>query len=114
MNIFQKYVEYLKDNPEEYWFKRKVFGWGWAPATWQGWATTLIFVGFVIWNAVHLSARAEAGIELSQQEMTDFFLRIGIATLALIVIAWKTGESPRWMWGFPKKGGEQEEFIPGP
>jgi hypothetical protein len=34
--MFKKYIEYLKDNPQGYWFKRKVWGWGWTPVTWQG------------------------------------------------------------------------------
>jgi hypothetical protein len=27
MNIFKEYYNYLQDNPEGYWFKRKLFGW---------------------------------------------------------------------------------------
>jgi len=38
------YLEYLKDNPNKYWFRRKLYGWGWTPATWQGWLTLLIFI----------------------------------------------------------------------
>lgn len=102
MNVFRKHVEYVKDNPERYWFKRKLYGWGWTPVTWQGWAITLLFVGFVIWNGIGLAARAEAGVEPTRQEMIDFFLKLGVAVLALVVVAWKTGESPRWTWGFPK------------
>jgi len=34
---------------------------------------------------------------------TDFFLKLGVATLALVVVAWKTGESPRWTWGFLRR-----------
>lgn len=36
MSLIKNCVEYLKDNPEGYWFKRKLYGWGWTPAKWQG------------------------------------------------------------------------------
>ena len=28
MSIFKNYREYYKNNPEGYWFKRKLYGWG--------------------------------------------------------------------------------------
>jgi hypothetical protein len=28
MNFLSRYIRYLKDNPEQYWFKRKAYGWG--------------------------------------------------------------------------------------
>ena len=44
MNIFKKYSEYLRDNPEGYWFKRKLYGWGWTPARWQGWVVLVVYI----------------------------------------------------------------------
>jgi len=32
-------------NPKTYWFARKTFGWGWTPASWQGW---LVTAGFLV------------------------------------------------------------------
>jgi hypothetical protein len=35
------------------WFKPRTFGYGWSPATWEGWAVTLIWMavsgGGVLW-----------------------------------------------------------------
>jgi hypothetical protein len=31
-----------------YWFKRKRYGWGFTPATWQGWAVVLGYLIVVI------------------------------------------------------------------
>lgn len=111
MSTLQRYKEYLRDNPQGYWFKRKLYGWGWTPVTWQGWAVTLLFVGFVVWNGITFGARAEAGVEPTQKEFIDFFIRIGMAVLALFVIAWKMGESPRFMWGFPEKEEGEENSL---
>ncbi len=34
-------------NPKTYWFARKTFGWGWTPASWQGWLVTACFLAIV-------------------------------------------------------------------
>lgn len=52
-NYIKKYIEYLKDNPEGFWFKRKLYGWGWIPVKWQGWLVIVIglaiaFAGFYV------------------------------------------------------------------
>lgn len=88
MNIFDRHLAYLKDNPKNLWFKRKLYGWGWTPARWQGWAVILIFLAFVFWNA------SEA-----EENTNVFLLRLVIGVVILIAICWKTGESPRWQWG---------------
>jgi len=37
------------------WFKPKRIGWGFTPATWQGWLVTAAFVGIVLVLAVTLA-----------------------------------------------------------
>ena len=48
MGIIKRYVAYLQDNPEQYWFKRKLFGWGWVPVRWQGWVFLLVWIALVV------------------------------------------------------------------
>lgn len=91
MNVYQKYIAYLKNNPEGYWFKRKLYGWGWTPAKPQGWFVVLVYAAFIIWTAVHL----ESG-EVTTQ---GFLLPFVIATLILILTCYKKGEKPKWQWG---------------
>jgi hypothetical protein len=31
--MFKRQLDYLRNNPQRYWFKRKLYGWGWTPAT---------------------------------------------------------------------------------
>jgi len=40
--MIKEYIAYLKDNPQGYWFKAKLYGWGWDPAIWQGWLVLLV------------------------------------------------------------------------
>ena len=97
-NIFQKYIAYLKDNPQGYWFKRKVFGWGWTPATWQGWLVMVIFVTAVILFGFDLAAIPEP----TSSDFLIFFTKIIVAIAIIIFIAYWKGEKPKWQWGIPK------------
>ena len=97
--MIKKYIHYLKDNPQRYWFKAKLYGWGWTPATWQGWTVFFVFITLIALNAF----RIESASGSSKDVPIDFiFETIGLA-LILIFICWKTGEKPHWQWGLPDK-----------
>jgi hypothetical protein len=96
--MFKGFIAYLKDNPEHYWFKAKYYGWGWTPATTEGWLVILIFILFIIWRVVALAQNA---VPTTDQRIWFFAEVIG-ALVALLLICWKTGESLRWQWGNPK------------
>lgn len=80
------------------WFKRKIYGWGWTPATWQGWAIIGIFTGVVI----TLAMRIDSNTEPTNAELANFFLPLFGLTVLLLVITYLTGEKPRWQWGGTK------------
>ena len=96
--MFEKYFQYVKDNPNKYWFKAKLYGWGWTPARWQGWVVTGAFVAFLIWSGFELDRQAEP----SASQLNWFFTKIVLAIIVIIVICYKTGEKPKWHWGLPK------------
>lgn len=93
MNLFKQYQEYVKDNPNGLWFKRKLYGWGWTPVKWQGWLVILIFVLFMFLNVSNL------GQFPTDSETTWFLFRILISVILLIIICYKKGEKPKWQWG---------------
>ncbi len=99
MGIVRDYIDYLKDNPEHYWFKRKLYGWGWDPATREGWATMFVFFGLIIWNAFRLEALLLPESELAYYAILQTFGMVAI----LLAICYKTGEKPKWQWGLPNK-----------
>lgn len=79
------------------WFKNKTYGWGWRPATWQGWVImavwAFVFGLFVSWKIKHMP-EDPTGAQVA------WFLGPFFAwTVALLVICWKKGEKPRWRWG---------------
>jgi len=98
MSIFKKYLAYIQDNPEKYWFKRKLFGWGWTPATWQGWLVTILYIVAVVAFALTVDAGSPP-----REVVFTFFLPLLFLTILLFRILYRKGEKPRWSWGFPKK-----------
>ena len=98
--MIKKYIAYIKDNPQGYWFKRKLYGWGWTPATWQGWLITLVFIGVVVYDTVSFDSL----INPTNNVINSFLLEIAALIAVFIAICWKKGEEPRWQWGIGKKG----------
>lgn len=97
--MIKEYRAYLNDNPEGYWFKRKLYGWGWTPTKWQGWFVILVFIGFLILNAF----RFDPGPNPSDAAVIPFILETFFIVFILIFICFKKGEKPSWQWGLPDK-----------
>ncbi|MEK6902132.1 MAG: hypothetical protein AABX02_00900 [archaeon] len=76
---------------KEYWFKNKNYGWGWYPATKEGWMVLLVYILLIAGMITFFLPKTEAN-------MVPYFGGIVILTIALIIISWKTGEKPEWMW----------------
>ncbi len=85
---------YYKDNPKGYWFKRKLYGWGWVPVRWQGWLVIIIS-----------AAIFGAGIYIGETDDAPGAALLGLLAMIAILIFfgyWK-GEKPRWQWGLKDK-----------
>jgi len=89
-----EYISYLKDNPQGYWFKRKIFGWGWVPVKWQGWLVIAISI-----------AIGFAGIYIGETDDAPgaAFLGILLMILIILVFGYFKGEKPRWRRGLSSK-----------
>lgn len=80
--------------PGGYWFRAKRFGWGWTPVSWQGWVTTVVYIGLL----VHEVLRASEGAQSEGGMVSTLALPfIGISIL-FFSLCWITGERPRWRW----------------
>lgn len=81
---------------KQYWFKQKRYGYGAAPATWQGWALTSAYVVILTIISVWLTERAiraESGI-------VTFIILTAVITIIFLGIVWRTTEGGwRWRWG---------------
>jgi polyferredoxin len=89
MNLRGDTEEYLKER-KKFWFKRKRYGWGWYPATWQGWVVVLVWV-FIFTLILDKFSR--------DADLPRLLISFAIITFALIFLSYKKGEKPKWQWG---------------
>ena len=101
-NIFANYVSYLKDNPNNFWFKRKLYGWGWVPVKWQGWCVILAYVALIVILVISREKDIPGNPD-SGSNILIFALPIIMLTILLFIIGYKKGEKLRWQWGHNKK-----------
>ena len=78
----------------KYWFVSKKFGWGWTPATKEGWVVLAVYLIFIFFHAYIYSINPQNIIY-----NIVYFVDIFTATITLILICFLTGEKPRWRWG---------------
>lgn len=95
--MFKRYIDYVKDNPKNYWFKAKWLGWGWTPVTWQGWLVIAVYMVLVIFLANRVEEETAFNIVA-----VNFLLPFAVLTVLLIRICYIKGEPPRWQWLPPK------------
>lgn len=80
------------------WFRAKTYGWGWTPASVEGWLVMAAFLAAVAADAGVLIYRTRHGVPMFPALVT-FYLGLAVLIVALVLICWKTGEPPRWRWG---------------
>jgi hypothetical protein len=78
------------------WFRRKVYGWGWFPVTWEGW------VVIIVWATIFTTL-----VQNMDHEWLKNILFVFISIGILIYICYKKGEAPKWQWG--KKGQSKQD-----
>lgn len=78
------------------WFKAKRFGWGWYPATWEGWLITLVVVICAI--IIGLNANTLAPND-TQGVLLEFLLPLVVLIYVFLLVAHAKGEKPGWRWG---------------
>jgi len=88
----------------QYWFKRRRYGWGWTPVTWQGWLCLVVFLSAILLAALRMPAKPD---------ITDIILLLLVTlsgVLLLIGIAYAKGPQPRWRMGKKPTDNPDEDF----
>ncbi len=73
---------------EKQWFKRKKYGFGWTPATKEGWILTITAVLLMIASATTIKKNPLLGITY-----------ILLIIITFITICCQKGEKLAWQWG---------------
>lgn len=90
-----------------YWFKRRRYGWGWVPVTWQGWA---LIAGYLVVVIALAPAFLDAPEPDRAREAGFYFLFLALATAGLVKISFAKGPRPRWRWGATPDDNPDEDF----
>jgi len=80
---------------KDIWFKNKTYGYGWAPATKEGWIVMLIFI--ILYIAVIMT-----GLHYASTEKELYLYVIVpefVLVIILLIICYKKGERLKWTWG---------------
>lgn len=96
--MWKEYLTYVRDNPNGYWFKRKLYGWGWTPVKWQGWVVIALYVFALVLFSLTIDDNSP-----TREVAFTFILPVVFLTALLIRICYKKGEKPRWQWGLDRK-----------
>jgi len=96
--MWKEYLAYIRDNPNGYWFKRKLYGWGWTPVKWQGWVVIVLYVLAIVLFSLTIDDNSP-----TREVAFTFILPVVFLTVLLIRICYKKGEKPRWQWGLDRK-----------
>ena len=83
------------DTQKKIWFKRKSFGWGWQPSSWQGWGVLTLYLLGILSDALFEKSHLSQDIG----DVLQFLVHVFVLTAFLIIICYKTGEKPEWRWG---------------
>ena len=75
------------------WFRRKRYGLGWFPVTWEGWLTILLYVTSIITLAFINKKPNKHDLPPS------FFIPLIVITIIFLFICYKKGDPLRWHWG---------------
>ncbi len=77
------------------WFKRKRYGWGWTPTSWEGWLVLAVYLVAMLYDFRFINAAQHS----VSDTLINFAPRFIILTIILIAICYYKGESPKWTWG---------------
>lgn len=84
----------MKKENKPIWFKGKQYGWGWYPATIEGWLLTVGYLVIVLWLSISFTEK----IKLGGYYDATFIPVILLLTIVFIGICYATGEKPEWRW----------------
>lgn len=97
--MFKDYIAYLRNNPQGYWFKRKLYGWGWTPARPEGWISVVVYLVAL----TYFFLKADADSHSGSDTLIHFAVPFILLTTILIVTCRIKGEKPKWQWRIGKK-----------
>ena len=98
----------MEQTSKKYWFKRRRYGYGWVPVTWQGWLSVVVLVVAAVGTAYAVLPPKPQQPDAAQ--LTVFLGGLGIYVLAIAVVGLTKGPAPHWRWGKKPSDNPDEDF----
>lgn len=92
---------------KQYWFKRRRYGLGWVPVTWQGWLTIIVFIAIALGAAFGLPTKPA---QPTGGQLLRFFVILAADLAAFLAITFTKGPRPRWRWGKTDRDDPDKDF----
>lgn len=80
------------------WFVNKTYGYGWTPATLEGWLVLLSYIVFNFFNFFRIHMYTNP----TDESIATFLVETFFATMILLFICYNKGEKLEWRWGKKK------------
>lgn len=91
-----------------YWFKRRRYGYGWTPVTWQGWLTIVLSLAAILIGATYLLK--DTSKNTFSGEVFLFIIFLLVVVTVIVVISVVKGPRPRWRWGRKPTDNPDEDY----
>lgn len=96
-----------KIQTQNYWFKRRRYGYGWTPVTRQGWVTIFAFIIVALGGTYFIDEAPTNSLTTGSL----IYLACLVASIAaLFVIFWLKGPKPKWRWGSKPTDNPKEDI----
>ncbi|MBT3249806.1 MAG: hypothetical protein HN846_02375 [Candidatus Pacebacteria bacterium] len=95
-------------NNNKIWFKRKRYGWGWVPVTWQGWLVIVVEILFLL--SLSKILLEDVPQNTYQGEVGIFLAIVFLSVLILIFTSHRKGPKPKWRWGKKKSDNPKLDY----
>jgi hypothetical protein len=92
---------------KNYWMKRRRYGWGWVPVTWQGWLFTVLQTGILLIAASQVPPKLA---HPSAEQLIKLILTLLCVGISLILVGSSTGPKPHWRWGKKATDSSDEDY----
>lgn len=93
--------------PNNYWFKRRRYGYGWVPSTPQGGAVLVVYILLLAAGMVVLPKPPK---HTFSHQLAYFLLYIFGLTAVLIAVTLAKGPRPKWRWGSKPGDNPDEDY----
>jgi peptidoglycan biosynthesis protein MviN/MurJ (putative lipid II flippase) len=86
----------MTKSPQKYWFKRRRYGWGWVPVTWQGWLALIIMLAAILLGSFAVDETPEGTFSSA---VGVYLLMVTVVIGFFVLVAYQTSPKPKWRWG---------------